>query len=216
MGKHASRIDKLIRQVIICLFLVVGIFGLVYSYKCIRAQSIYAKVKYGVTCPLFLKPSITASQELWDLHDIANTIYPHNYYLNSYVAREAIELAKASTNNPNISFEEFNLLARKALFYSKLAVDVNPYDEESRFMYQEALVLNGKIQEAVEYWEKIVDLEYWNRANHVIMAELYLKSNNISLAVGELPHIPNSELKTKLLKYKKLFDRRAKSNNLNK
>ena len=83
-------------------------------------------------------------------------------------------------------------------------------------MQQEALVLNGKLDEAVKYWESIVNLEYWNKAHHDVMAELYLKSNNITLAVNELPHISNADLRKKLQRYKKLFDKRAKKNNLNK
>ena len=153
---------------------------------------------------------------MWVLHDSANVLYPHNYYINSYVAREAIALAKSSSEDENVSFDDFSLLARKALFYAKLAIDVNPYDEESRLMYQEALVLNGKLDEAVKYWESIVNLEYWNKAHHDVMAELYLKSNNITLAVNELPHISNADLRKKLQRYKKLFDKRAKKNNLNK
>lgn len=216
MGKHSSRIDRIVRQVIICLFLVVGIVGVAYSFKCARSQSIYVSSKYGVSCPLFAKTSVGASQELWVLHDSANVLYPHNYYINSYVAREAIALAKSSSEDENVSFDDFSLLARKALFYAKLAIDVNPYDEESRLMYQEALVLNGKLDEAVKYWESIVNLEYWNKAHHDVMAELYLKSNNITLAVNELPHISNADLRKKLQRYKKLFDKRAKKNNLNK
>lgn len=218
MGKHASRIDKVVRQIIVCLFFVIGITGVVYSIKCTKAQAIYVQTKYGVSCPIFVSPPITASQELWNLHSSASAIYPHNYYLNTYVAREAIAVAKAAAENSNLSFDDFNLLARKALFYSKLAIDVNPYDEESRLMYQEALVLNGQINEAVKYWESVVNLEYWNRAHHDVMAELYLKSNNISLAVKELPQISNPELRKKLQKYKRLFDKRERErkNNLNK
>lgn len=212
MGKRASHIDRILRQVLMCLLLVIGIVGIFYSVKCLKSQFIYVQTKYGITFPPLKQPATRASDDLWDRHYDAYSYYPHNYYMHSYAAREAIDYAKKSADDPSVSFDEFKARAHKALFFSKLAIQINPYDEESRLMYQEALVLNGKIQEAVEYWEKIVDLEYWNRANHVIMAELYLKSNNISLAVGELPHLPNSELKTKLLKYKKLLDKRERNN----
>lgn len=213
MGKQASRIDKVVREVIICLLFVIGIGGFIYSFKCFRSQSIYVTVKYGVSCPGFKRPPIFASQKLWNFHDIANTSYPHNYYLNSYVAREAINIAKNSVLDTNLQFDDFYLLARKALFYAKLAIDVNPYDEESRLMYQEALVLNGQINEAIQYWEGIVDLEYWNRSHHDVMAELYLKSNDISSAVRELPHVSKPDLRKKLLRYKKLLDKFNRNNN---
>ncbi len=214
MGKTASHIDRIVRQIVVCLFIVIGIIGVVYSIKAAKAQSIYVKSKYGVSCPLAIKPPMSGGQELWDLHDTAVSLYPHNYYFHSFAARATINLALEAASNPELSFDDYELLARKALFYAKMAIQTNPYDEESRIMYQEALVLNGEINAAVTFWESVVDLEYWNKAHHDIMAELYLKANSISLAVNELPHITKPELRKKLERYQKLLEKRRK--NLNK
>lgn len=209
MGTNSSRIDKIVREVIVCLFFVIGIVGVAYSIKCVKSQHLYVKAKYGVSCPGFKTKPIKSGQELFDLHDTANLNYTHNYYLHSYVARELITFTKESIANRTITFEEFTVYAHKALYFARLAIQTNPYDEESRWVYQDALVLNGRIDEAVEYWEKIVDLEYWNRRHHNIMAELYLKSSrpdSYSLAVKELPHISDPKLREKLQRYKKLLD----------
>ncbi|MBO7299713.1 MAG: hypothetical protein J6V41_07925 [Kiritimatiellae bacterium] len=210
MGTRSSKADRIVREIIVCLFFVIGIVGLVYSIKCVEAQHIYVKTKYGVSCPGFVTGPEKVGQNLFDSHDLANSKYPHNYYLHSYVAKELVSYTKESIANKTITFEEFTILARKALFYARLAVQTNPYDDESRLVYQDALVLNGKIDEAVAYWESIVDLEYWNKRHHNIMAELYLMSSSpdsYSLAVNELPHITDKKLRDKLLIYKKMLDK---------
>lgn len=208
MGRSSSRIDKIVREVIVCLFFVIGIVGVAYSLKCVKAQQIYVKAKYGVSCPGLKTEPIKSGQELFNLHDLANTSYPHNYYLHSYVAKELVAYTKESIANQTITFEEFTNLARKALFYARLAVQTNPYDDECRLVYQDALVLNGRIDDAVKYWETVVDLEFWHRRHHNIMAELYLMSslpNSYSLAVEEIPHVSDKKLRDKLLVYKKLI-----------
>ncbi len=223
MGKQSSRIDKVLRQVIVCLFLVVGIVGIIYSYKCIKAQASYTIAKHGISFPFQKSKPASAGQELFEEHDLANSNYPHNYYYHSFVAHEVIKQVylvadaiygnqdslkaisqihdnyKRSENNPDLSLGElYEILAKKALYFAELAIGTNPYDEGSRLMYKEALVLCGKTDEAIEYWKGVVDLEYWNRSHHDVMAELYLYADDIPMAIKERKHVLNPELKKML------------------
>lgn len=223
MARHASRIDKIVRAIIVCLFLVVGFYGFFNSITNTIAQSNYVKAKYGVSFPLLKSEPLNADTELFDLHYQTNSKYPHNYFFHAYVAREAINQAylvagaiygnkeslkaieqlynkyDSEDSDSKMSLNDlYVVLANKALFFAKLAVDTNPYYEENRLVYKEALLLCGKQDEAIEFWEKIVDLEYWNRFNHDVMAELYLESGNYTMAIKERKHVANSALKNKL------------------
>ena len=66
-------------------------------------------------------------------------------------------------------------LKRAALYFAKSALRLDPYDELVRRAYVDALLARGDSEEALAFWETIVDREYWIPENHDVYARILLQ-----------------------------------------
>ena len=191
------------RMVVSCLLIVAGAFGTVYATKASLAQRLYLKTKYGLFRGLEREiPSTAEGLEVAARAYRAYALYPKNYYFPTYAAKCALEDATAAGNSA-----DFRSHLTRAIYFSKLALALNPYEAEVRMLYTLILAEDGKPDEAIAYWrDEVLEREFWNSGNHNFMARLYLRSSKIDdmkAAVAELPFVSDADMKKTLQQLKK-------------
>lgn len=185
-----------------CLLIVVGAFGAVYAVKASIAQRLYLKTKYGLFRGLEREePRTTDGLEVGARAYQAYALYPKNYYFPTYAAKCALDDSAAAENSA-----DFRSHLTRAIYFSKLAVAINPYEAEGRMLYALIMAEDGKPDEAIAYWrDHVLNREFWNSENHNFMVRLYLRSSKIDdmkAAVAELPFVSDSEIKKTLQQLK--------------
>ena len=101
-----------------------------------------------------------------------------------------------------------------ALYFSREAAALNPYDAEARYVRAEALAAAGRVGEALDFWRPIVEREFWNGANHDEYARLLLlegSRRSLELAVREKPFVEDPALRRRLDRLGRSLSRRAAS-----
>lgn len=191
------------RLVVSCLLIVAGAAGAVHAVKASLAQRLYLETKYGFFRNLKSeKPAVTAGVEVGVRAYRAYALYPNNYYFPTYAAKCALVDATAATNSADFRFH----LAR-AIYFSRLAVTMNPYEAEGRMLYALILAEDNRPDEAIAYWRReVLDREFWNPDNHNFMTRLYLRSSktdDLVAAVAELPFVNEGDLRKTLQQLKK-------------
>ena len=136
----------------------------------------------------------------------AAELYPHNYYFPAYAAKLAFEEALAAGSSI-----EYSEKIKMALHFSKMAVNINPYDSEARMLYAHSLAEKGEVAEAISFWEtQVIDREFWNFHNHDFLARFYLRASDpesLEKAVREIPLVGDAELRKEPTELKKLIGR---------
>ena len=61
------------------------------------------------------------------------------------------------------------------IFDARKAIRLDPYEELIRRTYVDALLANGEVDEALAFWEPVVDREYWFPENHDVYARILLR-----------------------------------------
>lgn len=148
----------------------------------------------------------------------AAELYPHNYYFPEYVAKLAFEKASFATPHAGLDDEsalksesEYKENIKNALYYSEVALSLNPNLELARKLYAHSLAEKGEIDKAISFWEtQVVDREFWNFHNHDFLARFYLRASDpesLEKAVREIPLVGDAELRKELTELKKLIGR---------
>ena len=109
---------------------------------------------------------------------------------------------------------EFDDCVLAALYFSREAAALNPYDAEARWVRAESLAVDGRVDEALAFWRPIVEREFWNPANHDEYARLLLlegSRHSLDLAVREKPLVEDSELRKRLERLGKSLAKRNPS-----
>lgn len=205
MSMFSPLFGRRFRMVTACLLLVGGGFGVIHSVRAAVAQRLYLKTKYGFFRGLKCEvPNITGGMEVGVRAYRAYDLYPANYYFASYAAKCALSDAQQAKDSG-----AFKTHRDRALYFSKLAIALNPYDAEGRTVYAFTLAECGRLPEAIQYWrDEVVEREFWNPANHDILARLYLRSprpSDMRLAVQEIPFVGDNDVRTKLRMREKLL-----------
>lgn len=188
--------------ILACCLIASGAYGLIYASKASIAQRLYLKTKYG------FKPSLVhATSPITDTDvasasaQLASRLYPHNYYFPAYVAKCALTQAASATDS--VSYRNY---LNQALYFSKQAVALNPYNDEARITYALALADSDNLQEAIEFWKsQVISREYWILFNQEFYARLCLRSTDpkdLQEAVWTAPLIRDPTLKKKLARLK--------------
>ena len=103
----------------------------------------------------------------------AEPICRENWYFQSLVAQLQLD-ALLNVHDAATATD----LKRTALYFAKKALRLNPYYSLARSAYADALLANGEVDEALEYWQPIVDREYWVPANHDMYARILLRKGS--------------------------------------
>lgn len=178
----------------------VGVFGTVHSVRAALAQRLYRKTKHGFfvgtpsleVLPLSLArdaaleraiAATNAADRAAALAEALETaregarrcqraepLCPENYYFPACVAQLQLD-ALLNVHDEEIAAD----LKRTALFFAKKAIRLDPYEELIRRTYVDALLANGQVDEALAFWEPVVDREYWFPENHDVYARILLR-----------------------------------------
>ena len=177
-----------------------GVFGTVRSVRAALSQRLYHETKHGFfvgtpsleVLPLSLArnaaldraiastdPAVRAAALAEALETAregarrcqrAEPGCPDNYYFPALAAQLQLD-ALLNVRDAATASD----LKRTALFFAKKAVRLNPYEELIRRTYVDALLANGEVDEALAFWEPVVDREYWFPDNHDVYARILLR-----------------------------------------
>lgn len=180
-----------------CVLLASGLCGFFHSLDAARAQWLYLRGKYGLFSGTVLEiPAVVSARKAVELSRKGMELYPYNYYLPAWAAHLALEEARFARTP-----EEFDVASSSASWCAREAVSLNPYDSTARLAWAEALAESGKLDEALEFWNGVVEREYWNPENHNELARLLLRVGTAearALAVKEIPLVDDNALKRRL------------------
>ena len=168
-------IRRKLKLLFACILTVVCASYAVRAVKASIASSLYLKTRYG-----FFAETERAGEPMTDPVKVAynaeraKSLFPENYHFFSYAAGLSLAAARdAETEDDYLKY------IKKALYYSKYALDLNPYDETSRRHYTETLAEEGRIAEAIEYWRaNVIEREFWVTINQETFARLLLRSGD--------------------------------------
>ena len=180
-----------------------GFFGAIHSVRAASAQRLYHKTKHGFFLgtpsleglPLSLArnaalrraiASTDPAERAAALEEALETARegarrcqraerdcPENWYFPALVAQLQLD-ALLNVSDPATADD----LKRSALYFSKSALRLNPYDVLIRSAYVDTLLERGEVDEALAFWEPIVDREYWYPPNHDILARILLRKGS--------------------------------------
>ena len=182
------------------LLVAAGFFGLVYAVRASWGQAVYHRTKHGFflgrpsleVLPLSMARDaaldraieatnpVVRAEALSEALSIAREgarrcqrafpYCPDNHYFPACVARLQLD-ALLNVRDEATAGE----LKRAALYFAKEALRLNPYDAEARAVYVDALLARGEVDEALAFWEPIVEREFWQLDNHEIYARILLR-----------------------------------------
>lgn len=101
---------------------------------------------------------------------LALSLCPENYFFPAYVARLQLD-ALLNVHDEAVAAD----LKRAAFYFAKEGLRLNPYDAEVRSVYVDTLLVRGDVDEALAFWEPIVDREFWQPDNHDVYARILLR-----------------------------------------
>lgn len=202
-----------LRLVLGCLLFAAGLFGTSRAARAAVAQRVYHGAKHGFfrDTPREVPPvvdyrnpggGVEPARFAEDAAELARrarraaALYPHNYYFPAFAARAALIQSRQARSRA-----EFDDAVLSALYFSREAAALNPYDAEARYVRAEALAADGQIEEALGFWRPIVEREFWNPANHDEYARLLLlegSRSSLELAVREKPLVEDPDLRKRL------------------
>lgn len=200
------------RLPVACLLVFIGIFGFSHAVQAARAQRIYLGVKYGFfqkgtpalrESPI-AKPPVTDAREAIVLFQKARSLYAANYYFPIYVAQRCLAEARFAADR-----KSFRDALDAALYFSREAISLNPYNDEARHARVEALEMNGQIAEAIAFWESVVEREYWTLEHHDTYAQLLLhegSDESLQKAVRERGLVRDPALRRRLEGLRRLLE----------
>lgn len=177
-----------------------GVFGAIHSVRAAAAQRVYHGTKHGFflgtpsleVLPLELARNAALNRAAAStdpatraaaLEEALETALegarrcqraepgcPENWHFPAYVARLQLD-ALLNVHDRATAAD----LRNAALYFAKKAVRLNPYDDRVRSVYVDALLACGEVDEALAFWEPVVDREYWVRDNHDTLARILLR-----------------------------------------
>ena len=212
-----------VRLALGCLLFAAGLFGTVHAARAAVAQRLYHGAKHGFfrdtereVPPVvdYRHPGsgVKPAQFAEDVAELSRRarrgaeLYSLNYYFPAFVARAAlIQIRRARSR------AELDDAVLAALYFSREAAALNPYDAEARYARAEALAADGRVGEALDFWRPIVEREFWNGANHDEYARLLLlegSRGSLELAVREIPFVENPAIRRRLERLGKTLSER--------
>lgn len=181
----------------------VGVFGTLHAVRATSAQRLYHRTKHGFfvgTPSLEVLPLSLARDDA-----LRRAIASTDPAVRSAALAEALETAREGARRcqraeprcrenwyfPSLvaqlqldallnvhDAETADDLKQTALYFAKKALRLNPYYSLTRSAYADALLANGEVDEALAFWEPIVDREYWVPENHDMYARILLRKGS--------------------------------------
>lgn len=213
-----------------------GFFGLIHAVRASWGQALYHRTKHGIflgrpsleelplglardaaldraiaaTNPVIraeaLAEALSIAREGARRCQFAMSLCPENYYFPAYAARLQLD-ALLNVRDEAVAAD----LKRAAFYFAKEGLRINPYDAEVRSVYADALLVRGDVDEALAFWEPIVDREFWQPDNHDVYARILLRRGSrrgggpyLAKAADECVFVTDPALKKRLANLAKL------------
>ncbi len=162
-----------IARIVGLILLILSLFFVVYSVRAGISQLIYYRAKNGYS----------DTGDLYKIYRQTNHLYPYNYRFFAWSAEEAFNRGSKATDEKSRdkNFELAELLCDKGLA-------LNKYERPLPFIKTQLLYRKSPT-DAVVYWEKYVEWDYWNSYNHAVLASLYAGIGKFGQAMQTLQFI---------------------------
>jgi len=160
------------------IFLVMSACCIVYTCRAAVAYTMYFKAKFG-----------SANQDaggILNLCESASRFYGHNYNFCIWTAESAYY------SSFKMNWNDAKEYIAEASRWCDAGLALNPYRSQLRRL-KTCLIARSSPVEAVHYWERYVDWQYWAPANHALLVELYALAGDFDKAVDSLALIRGSD-----------------------
>jgi len=180
-GHLGQRFDVAIRILIGLLLLVLSVYGIFHGIRASLAQAIYHYVKYGAGSKVVedLRATFRRCQDSFRL-------YPYGYYLCIWTA----EKAYYGRFGPN--GKEVPERLEAARLWCERGLELNYYKSQLRRL-KTRLLARESLPDAIEYWGKYVDWQFWEPYNHAVLVEMYAEAGDLNNALESLVWVEGSE-----------------------
>lgn len=172
MNRHCSIATGLVLAVIGCV-------GLWISINISVAQNIYFEAKYGTTA--------SDQDAILLACSMAHSFYPHNYYCALLAAETAW-----NRRNKTRTASERSVFAAEAEKWCDIGLKLNPYERSLRYLKMRILE-ERSIGDAIRYWERHVEWQFWSPFNHLVLVELYANAGEFEKALESLKWVRGTE-----------------------
>jgi hypothetical protein len=141
--------------------------GVVHGIRAGVAQAWYCRAKYG-------EPPADVDQSL-ALCQKAFRLYPHNYYFSILAAERAYATAQSASDAAATAW------LRAAQLWCDRGLAQNVWRSQlrrlkTRFLWEESPA------EAIAYWRRYTDWQFWEPYNHAVLAEMYARTGDLERA----------------------------------
>jgi len=160
--------------------------ALVYALRATGSFVVYHRAKWR-------SADLTPAAVL-ELCDRAHALYPHNYRLSILAADTALEAGEAEAD-----FDKADTLLQTAEEWCDTGLAQNDMNVELRSM-KARLIAYGSRKEAVAYWERYLDWDFWDPLNHALMVDLSVAAGNLARAEAALRWLKGSQYYSSALK----------------
>lgn len=157
----------------------VSAYGIVHGTRAGLAQSIYHEVKFAKDAEMH--DPLAVSMRCNNAH----RLYPHNYFFCIWIAE------KAYYNRFGPDGREIQEYLRATQHWCDTGLELNFYNSQLRLL-KTRLLKRESVSDAVEYWEKYVDWQFWEPYNHAMLVELYAASGDFGKAMESLTWVKGS------------------------
>jgi hypothetical protein len=144
--------------------------GVIHGTRVAIAQGLYHRAKYVMkTCDPELRLGVL---------NRAYRVYPHNYWACLVAVEQAYRLAEGAGDGAPDYFQTADMWCRRGLAQ-------NSYKRRLRW-FMSRLLRRESPQAAAEYWQAYTDWQFWEPANHAILARLYAATGDLEKAEQSL------------------------------
>ena len=151
--------------------LVLCCVGLVHAVRAAAAHAVYCGLKYGKD--VVLTPAGLRSAET------AHRLYPWNFYLSAWVGEQAyLRIHRAEPGQRG----EWRAIAS---LWCGRSLRMNPFKRNMNVLKTRLLQMES-VTDSLAYWRGYVELNYWSRYNHALLAELCAAAGEFGEAAREL------------------------------
>lgn len=157
--------------------LIISISGVVYASRVALAQGLYGWAKY-------MTPVADCGRAL-DLSALSLSIYSENYYACIFGAETAyFSSFKLAGEDAAENIKKSQELCDKGLKSNSYRMQLHRLNT--------CLLARHSLLDAIRYWERCTDWQFWEPANHSLLVELYAQNGQYEKAVDSLMLIKES------------------------
>ncbi len=161
------------------LMAVCGVAGCWHAGRAAAAHALYFNAKYGAAA--------SDGDRVLALCSKAHRLYPHNYYCALLAGERAWDMRKGVSSE-----QERIILTALAVHWCDVGLCLNPYLSSLRYLRMRILE-ELSIRDAIAWWERHVEWQFWAPYNHLVLVELYAKTGQFERALEAMKWVRGTE-----------------------